>query len=298
MSTELMNGFKKVGWLKNLQFFAMVPQRHAYVVEFLGKFQKVLEPGLHFLIPIFQRVEYKIDMRETPLAIHEQEAVTKDNVHLVIDGVLYLRVDDPFLNAYGAQEPINFSYVLAQSLMRAEIGKLTLDETFKERENLNRIILEHIAHATEAWGIKCLRYEIKDIKMEDNFRKVLNLQAESERKKRADILRSEGKRASDIERAEGEKASMVFAAQAQAERIFLRNQALALRIKEIRSAIESEHGEEAAAFLISENYLEALSNLSKANKDIILKVDLAEPETQIKNALDMMRLKTEAETSK
>lgn len=134
----------------------------------------MMEPGLNFMIPLVDLVRYKHSLKENDYAINTQEAVTRDNVHILIDGVLYLKITDPYLASYGSAEPIHFSDILAQSIMRAEIGKLTLDRTLEEKQYLNEKILEQISRATNEWGIECTRYEIKDIHLEDSFKDILN----------------------------------------------------------------------------------------------------------------------------
>jgi len=162
-----------------------VPHQYAYVVEYFGRYNKTLGPGFYFLMPFIQRVAYRHSLKEQAFNVNAQSAVTKDNVYIQIDGVLYLRVDDPFKSSYGAKDALNYTYILAQSIMRSEIGKLDLDATFRERETLNAKILNQIVSATADWGIKCSRYEIKDIKVGDSMRKVMNLEAESERQKKS-----------------------------------------------------------------------------------------------------------------
>lgn len=148
--------------------------------------------------------------------INAQNAVTKDNVIMQLDGVLYIKIDDPIKCSYGAMDPLNYAQILAQSVMRAEIGKLTLDQTFEEREKLNAIILAGLSQAVAEWGMNCLRYEIKDIKVSDTIKKVMNLEAEAERQKRADVLKSEGKQQSSINLAEAVKSARILQAQGNA----------------------------------------------------------------------------------
>lgn len=158
----------------NLSPIRIVPQQTVFVVERLGRYSRMMEPGLNFMIPLVDSVQYKHSLKENDYAINTQEAVTRDNVHILIDGVLYLKITDPYLASYGSAEPIHFSDILAQSIMRAEIGKLTLDRTLEEKQYLNEKILEQISRATNEWGIECTRYEIKDIHLEDSFKDILN----------------------------------------------------------------------------------------------------------------------------
>jgi regulator of protease activity HflC (stomatin/prohibitin superfamily) len=262
------------------QFFKIVPQQTAYIVEFLGKYQKTLTPGFHFLIPVLQNAKYKHSLKEEVLEIHEQEAVTKDNVHINIDGVLYLKVDDPVKASYGAEDPINFCYILAQSIMRAEIGKLTLDNTFQEREYLNQEILNQISQASSSWGVNCLRYEIKDIILEENFKKVLNHQANSERIKEAEILRSLGEKQAMINIAEGQKRKVILEAEGEAQNIYLHSKAVAERIKLIIESIpdgDDEMANSALKLNLTESLIGSLSNLAHNDKQVLIRQALNNP---------------------
>ena len=264
----------------NLQFFKIVPQQTVFVVEQLGKYQKTLLPGFHFLIPLIQNAKYKHSLKEEVMQIHEQEAVTKDNVHIYIDGVLYLRVEDPVKASYGAEDPTNFCYIIAQSIMRAEIGKLSLDHTFQEREYLNQEILNQISLASENWGVKCLRYEIKDIVLEENFKKILNLQANSERVKEAEILKSLGEKQSMINIAEGNKQRVILEAEGEAQNIFLHSRAVAERIRLLIESIPD--GEIAASgsglkLQLAESLINSISYLGSADKQLLIRKALSDP---------------------
>lgn len=270
-------------------FLVRVPQQYAYVVENFGRYHKILSPGFYVLLPLIQRVSYRHSLKEQAFNINAQSAVTKDNVYIQIDGVLYLRIDDPYKSSYGAKDALSYTYILAQSIMRSEIGKLDLDATFKERETLNAKILLQIVSATSDWGIKCSRYEIKDIKVGDSMRKVMNLEAESERQKRAEIKISEGKMTSDINIAEGSKASKVLDATAKAEEILLTGSATANRITLLNSVISSgPAGGEAARYNLADLYIRALKNLANEEKTLIIKANLNDPEDVIKKSLKLM----------
>jgi len=262
-------------------FFKIVPQQTIYVVEYLGKYQKLLTPGFHFLIPVLQNAKYKHSLKEEVLEIHEQEAVTKDNVHINIDGVLYLKVEDPVKASYGAEDPINFCYIIAQSIMRAEIGKLSLDSTFQEREKLNHEILTQISAASENWGVKCLRYEIKDIILEESFKNVLNLQANSERVKEAEILKSLGEKQSMINIAGGNRQRVILEAEGEAQNIYLHSKAIAERVKLIIESIpqggDNEQTTSALKLQLAEALIGSLSGLSRDDKQIIIRQALQNP---------------------
>ena len=155
--------------------FAMVPQQHVYVVESMGKFQRLLEPGLNFLLPVIHSVAYKHSLKENVINVDSQNAITYDNVKLRIDGVLYYKITDPEKASYNVKEPIRAMSLLAQTSMRSEIGKIELDRTFKERENLNNLIRNQVNQASEHWGIQCMRYEIKDISPPEQIRRSMEL---------------------------------------------------------------------------------------------------------------------------
>lgn len=174
--------------------FVIVPQQKAFVVERLGRFSTTLTAGFYFLIPFFDRVAYVHSLKETALSIPSQAAITRDNVTISIDGVLYVRINDPHAASYGVSDPIWALTQLAQTTMRSELGKYSLDRTFSERESLNSAIVTAINDAARSWGIECLRYEIRDINPPASLTQAMSLQAEAERRKRADILESEGRR--------------------------------------------------------------------------------------------------------
>ena len=176
----------------------IVPQQEAWVVQRFGSFEEVLEPGLNFLNPITKKVAYKHSLKEFAHEVQEQPAITRDNVTMMMDGVLYLRIIDPKQASYGVSNPIYAVSQLAQTTMRSEIGKLSLDQCFEEREQLNSNIVTAINHASQTWGIQCMRYEIKNITPPSTVLKAMELQVAAERQKRAEILNSEGMRQSKI----------------------------------------------------------------------------------------------------
>ena len=185
--------------------FVLVPQQHVMLIERFGRFTRQLPPGLHFKLPMLEIVSYHHSLKEQVLPIDSQTAITKDNVKIRIDGVLYFKINDPYKASYEVSQPIRALSLLAQTSMRSEIGKIELDRTFEERETLNVEIKQALNEASGKWGIECMRYEIKDIKPPDEIRRSMELQAESERIKRSKILNSEGERQSKINIAEGIK---------------------------------------------------------------------------------------------
>ncbi len=274
----------------------IVPQQEAWVIERLGKFHSVLEPGLNFVIPFIDALAYKHSLKEMARDVPSQAAITKDNVTLRIDGVLYLKITDPKQASYGVADA-NFAVTqLAQTTMRSEIGKITLDKTFEERENLNFNIVDAINQASNVWGIQCLRYEIKDIEPPANVRQAMELQVAAERQKRAEILNSEGQRQSQINVAEGDKQEMVLKSEAslidqvnrakgEAQAILAVAEATAKGIAEVASAVELKGGEKAVALRVAEQYVEAFSKLANESNTILLPADTGDAGTMVAKAL-------------
>lgn len=213
-----------------------VPQNTAFVVERFGKFRTTLTAGLKFIFPVIDKIAYKVSLKELALDVPSQSAITKDNITLTVDGVLYLKVIDPEKSSYGIDNYIFGVTQLAQTTMRSEIGKMALDKTFEEREVLNAAIVAAINEAGEAWGTTCLRYEIKDITPPKSVLEAMERQMKAERDKRATVLESEGERQSAINVAEGQKQSIVLAAQAQREQQILEAQGEAEAIRTVAIA--------------------------------------------------------------
>ncbi|XP_015783395.1 stomatin-like protein 2, mitochondrial [Tetranychus urticae] len=260
-----------------------VPQQEAWVVERMGKFHQICEPGLNFLIPIVDRVKYVQSLKEIAIDIPKQSAVTSDNVTLAIDGVLYLRVVDPYKASYGVEDPEFAITQLAQTTMRSEIGKITLDTVFKERETLNIAIVEAINKAGLAWGITCLRYEIRDIKLPERVQEALSMQVEAERRKRAVVLESEGRREAEINVAEGEKQAKILSSEAQRIEQINKAQGESAAIQAVASAKAAaleriskalaNKGGNAASLVVAEQYVKAFSELAKKSNTLILPAD-------------------------
>ncbi|MCH7623334.1 MAG: paraslipin [Nitrospinae bacterium] len=259
----------------------LVPQQKAWVVQRLGRFNQTLTAGLHFIIPFVDKVAYRHSLKEDVIDIPSQSAITKDNVTLIIDGILYLKITDPKQASYGVRDPRYAVTQLAQTTMRSELGKITLDKTFEERESLNTNIVQAINEASTVWGIQCLRYEIKDITPPDNVRRAMELQVAAERQKRAEILDSEGKRQSQINIAEGGKRDVVLQSEAamtdqinraegEAAAILAVAKATAEGIELVASSIQKSGGEKAVALRLAEQYIEAFSKLAKETNTILL----------------------------
>ncbi|XP_047425805.1 stomatin-like protein 2, mitochondrial [Mugil cephalus] len=258
-----------------------VPQQEAWVVERMGRFHRILEPGLNFLIPLLDRIRYVQSLKEIVIDVPEQSAVSLDNVTLQIDGVLYLRILDPFKASYGVEDPEYAVTQLAQTTMRSELGKLTLDKVFRERESLNSNIVHSINQASDEWGIRCLRYEIKDIHVPPRVKESMQMQVEAERKKRATVLESEGMREAAINVAEGrkqaqilasegEKAEQINQAAGEAQAVIAKAEAKAKAIRMLSEALTEQNGNAAASLSVAEQYVSAFSNLAKESNTILL----------------------------
>ncbi|OMH79931.1 Stomatin-like protein 2, mitochondrial [Zancudomyces culisetae] len=259
-----------------------VPQQEAWIVERMGKFNRILEPGLALLIPLLDRITYVQSLKEVAIEIPTQSAITQDNVTLELDGVLYYKVVDPYKASYGVLDAHFSVSQLAQTTMRAEIGQMTLDTTLAERNTLNANIVEAINTAADSWGIRCLRYEIRDIHPPDNVVEAMHSQVSAERSKRAQILDSEGQRQAAINVAEGRKQSQILASEAEkaqqinraageAEAILLTAQAEARAIEKVSQAIgNSPNGANAAALQVAQQYVEAFGRLAKESNTLIL----------------------------
>jgi regulator of protease activity HflC (stomatin/prohibitin superfamily) len=287
----------------------VVPQQEGWVIEWLGKFDKVLQPGLNFLVPFVQRVAYKHSLKEDAIDVASQTAISKDNVTLSIDGVLYVKIIDPINASYGVNNPYYAITQLAQTTMRSEIGKLPLDRTFEEREILNVAIVSAINTAALNWGIQCMRYEIKDIQPPISILKAMELQVAAERQKRAQILDSEGNRQAQINHAEGEKAMVVLNSEAsyidqvnrakgESEAIELVAAATAKSIELVANSFSKKGGSEAVSLKIAEQYVNAFSNLAKNTNTVILPSNISDPSSFITQALTIFDQIKQSKTTK
>jgi regulator of protease activity HflC (stomatin/prohibitin superfamily) len=276
----------------------LVPQQEAWVVERLGKFKETLNAGLNFVIPYVDNVSYKHSLKENAIDIPSQSAITKDNVTLVIDGILYLKITDPKQASYGVTDARYAVSQLAQTTMRSELGKITLDKTFLERDMLNVNIVQSINEASAVWGIQCLRYEIKDITPPDNVRQAMELQVTAERKKRAEVLESEGKRQSQINLAEGQKQEVVLSSEAamtdqinrakgEAEAILAVARATAQGIELVAASVQKTGGEKAVALRLAEQYIQAFSKLAQETNTILLPAQTGDAGAMVAQALSV-----------
>ena len=281
--------------LKGVTF---VPQQPVWIVERMGRYRASMQAGLNFLIPFIDNISYRHSLKEEAVDIPSQTAITKDNVTLIIDGILYLKITDPKQASYGVGDARYAITQMAQTTMRSELGKMTLDKTFLERDNLNVSIVQSINEASVVWGIQCLRYEIKDITPPDNVRQAMELQVAAERQKRAEVLDSEGKRQSQINIAEGIKQEVVLKSEAamtdqinrakgEAEAILQVAKATAEGIELVAVSIEKSGGEKAVALRLAEQYIEAFSKLAKENNTLILPAKTDDAGSMVAQALSI-----------
>lgn len=278
----------------------IVPQQEAWVIENLGRFDSVLEPGLNFLIPFIQRVAYKHTLKEQAFDVTRQTAITKDNVTLNIDGVLYMRITDAVNASYGVSDPYYAVLQLAQTTMRSEIGKMSLDQTFEMREVLNVNIVSAINEASNAWGLQCMRYEIKDIDPPQTVLQAMELQVAAERRKRAEILTSEGEREALINSAEAQKREVVLQsegsmtdqinrAKGQAEAIFAVAEATARGIEEVGRALSTPGGNQAASLRVAESYINAFEKLAKQSTTMLLPANANDAGAMVAQAMSVFQ---------
>ncbi len=265
----------------------VVPQQHALVVERWGKFHAILEPGLNFVVPIVDRVAYRHDLREIPLDVPSQICITKDNTQLQVDGILYFQVTDPRLASYGSSNYVVAITQLAQTTLRSVIGRMELDRTFEERDHINAQVVEALDKAAANWGVKVLRYEIKDLTPPKEILHAMQAQITAEREKRAVIATSEGRqqeqinlaagaRAAAIAQSEGVKQAEINTAQGQAAAILAIAESNAKAIRQVAEAISSPGGMNAVNLKVAEQYVAAFSNLAKAGNTLIVPSNLAD----------------------
>eukprot|EP01023_Acetabularia_acetabulum_P064178 TRINITY_DN8237_c0_g1_i1.p1 TRINITY_DN8237_c0_g1~~TRINITY_DN8237_c0_g1_i1.p1 ORF type:complete len:410 (-),score=69.63 TRINITY_DN8237_c0_g1_i1:193-1422(-) len=280
--------------------FQIVPEKQAYVIERFGGFYNVLEPGLHLLIPFIDRVAYVHSLKELSIPVGQATAITKDNVSITVDGMLYVKVVDAKKASYGVDNPLFAVVQLAQTTMRSELGKITLDKTFEEREALNHSMVHAINQAADPWGLECMRFEIKDIMPPPGITKAMELQAEAERKKRAQVLESEGARQARINIAEGQKQEVILSSEAaqmdainravgQAEGMLKQAEATSKGLKVVANVLLSKGGNEAAALRVAERYIEAFGGIAKSGNTLIIPASTNDPGAMVAQAMAMYK---------
>lgn len=278
----------------------IVPQQTAYIVERLGKFYGVLSAGINYLIPFVDTITYQHTLKEQAMDIPEQVCITKDNVQVTVDGVIFLQVVDPKMASYGIN---NYKFAitqLAQTTMRSEVGKIDLDKTFEERKTINSSIVSAVDEAARTWGVKILRYEIKQITPPKGVLEAMEKQMRAEREKRAIILQSEGEKQSAINVAEGQKEKVVLESEAtkqkqineangQAEAIKAVAIATGEGITSVANAIRSERGMEAVQLRVAEKLVEQFGNLAKTTNTMILPANFGDIASMITTAMSVVR---------
>ncbi|HEX6157859.1 MAG TPA: stomatin-like protein [Burkholderiales bacterium] len=282
-----------------LEGVRVVPQQSAFVVERFGRFHATLEPGLNFIVPLFDRVAYRHSLKEVPLDVPEQVCITKDNTQLGVDGILYYQVTDPRLASYGSSNYIAAISQLAQTTLRSEIGKMELDKTFESRDEINRQIVAALDEAGRNWGIKVLRYEIKSLTPPEAILRSMQQQITAEREKRALIAKSEGERQQEINvadgekqaavlRSEGEKQAAINKAQGDATAIRVIAEANAAAVRAVAEAIGDKGGMDAANLKVAQQYIDAFALLAKTSNTLILPASAGDVAGMVATAMTVL----------
>jgi regulator of protease activity HflC (stomatin/prohibitin superfamily) len=278
----------------------VVPQQRAWIVERLGRFHAVLQPGLNFVVPFVDRIAFKHDLREIPLDVPPQICITKDNTQLQVDGILYFQVTDPKLASYGASNYVLAITQLAQTTLRSVIGRMELDRTFEERDQINAAVVSALDAAAPNWGVKVLRYEIKDLTPPAEILRAMQAQITAEREKRAVIATSEGKRQEQINlavgareaaiaKSEGEKQSEINVAQGEATATLVKAEATAKAIRQIGEAINEPGGYASVNLRVAEDYIAQFGNLARTNNTLILPANVADIAGLIATAMSVVK---------
>jgi regulator of protease activity HflC (stomatin/prohibitin superfamily) len=278
----------------------VVPQQHAWVVERLGKYHATLAPGLNIVIPFIDRIAYKHSLKEIPLDVPPQVCITRDNTQLQVDGILYFQVTDAMRASYGSSNYIQAITQLAQTTLRSVIGKMELDKTFEERDHINTTIVNAIDESAANWGVKVLRYEIKDLTPPAEILHAMQRQITAEREKRALIAASEGRRQEQINiasgereasiaRSEGERQAAINRAQGEASAIVAIAEASATALRQVGAAIRDPGGEDAMNLRVAEHYVDAFGKLAKTNNSIIVPANLGEMSGLVASALQIVK---------
>ena len=280
----------------------VVPQQNAYVVERLGRFAGILDAGFHILVPFVDVIRYRHVLKEQAMDIPEQVCITRDNVQVAVDGILYLKVMDPERASYGISNYMFAITQLAQTTLRSEVGKIELDRTFEERSNINIQVVTEVDKASESWGVKVLRYEIKNITPPADIIAAMEKQMRAEREKRAVILQSEGERDAAVNNAEGQKQQVIKASEAkkqqqineaegQAAAIQAVARATAEGIRSVAQAIQADGGYEAVQLRVAEQYVHQFGNIAKAGNTLVVPAALSDVASMIALAMSAIQAK-------
>ena len=286
IATILSLGFLALVIVALAKTARIVPQRSAFIIERLGKYAKTLDAGFHILIPFVDHVAYKHTLKEEAIDVPSQACVTRDNIQVVVDGVLYLQVVDPKLASYGINDYRYASMQLAQTTLRSVVGKIDLDKTFEERETINVQVVEALDEAAKPWGVKVLRYEIADIELPATILDALEKQMRAERERRAVVAQSEGEREAKINVSEGQKQETINLSEADKQRqineaegkareIELIATATAEGLRRVAEAINTQGGQEAVSLRVAEQYVKEFGKLAQTNNTMILPAELS-----------------------
>ena len=282
-----------------LEGVRIVPQQSAWVVERLGKFQSVLEPGMNLIVPFVDRIAYRHSLKEVPLDVAEQVCITKDNTQLAVDGIIYYQVADPRLASYGTSNYVLAISQLAQTALRSEIGKMEMDKTFESRDEINHKVVSVLDEAGRTWGIKVLRYELKSLTPPESILRAMQAQITAEREKRAVIATSEGKRQQEINVAdgqrqaailesEGQKQAQINKAAGEAGAIELVANANANAVRAVAAAMQQPGGMDAANLKVAQQYVDAFANLAKTNNTLIVPSTVSDVATMVASAMTVL----------
>ncbi len=283
-----------------MQAFKVIPQQSAWIIERFGKFHKVLNPGLNFIIPFIDRVAYKHSLKEIPLDTPSQICITSDNTQLSVDGVIYFQVTDPQKASYGTSNYLIAITQLAQTTLRSVIGKMVMDQTFKERNLINTQVVSAVDEAAVNWGVKVLRYEIKDLTPPDAVLESMQRQITAEREKRAVIFESEGRkqeqinlangeREAAIAKSEGEKQSEINIAEGKAQATLTMAAASAEAIRKIAEATQTAGGDTAVSLKVAEQYIQAFSKLAKEGNTLIVPNNLGDMSSMVSSVMKIVQ---------
>jgi regulator of protease activity HflC (stomatin/prohibitin superfamily) len=278
----------------------VVPQQHAWVVERLGKYHATLAPGLNIVVPFIDRIAYKHSLKEIPLDVPPQVCITRDNTQLQVDGVLYFQITDAMRASYGSSNYLAAITQLAQTTLRSVIGKMELDKTFEERDHINITIVNAIDESAANWGVKVLRYEIKDLTPPKEILHAMQAQITAEREKRALIAASEGRRQEQINiasgereasiaRSEGDRQASINRAQGEAAAIVALAEASATALRQVGAAIREPGGQDAVNLRVAEEYVDAFRSLAKTNNSIIVPANMGDMSGLIASALQIVK---------
>jgi regulator of protease activity HflC (stomatin/prohibitin superfamily) len=304
--TVILIGVLVFAFIVFVRTVRIVPQKQAVIIERLGKYSTTLEAGFHVLMPFVDRVSYRHTLKEQAIDVPPQQCITKDNIAVEVDGILYMQVGDPKRASYGIDNYRFAAIQLAQTTMRSVMGKLDLDKTFEEREVINSAIVDAVDRASDPWGIKVTRYEVKNIMPPQSIKDAMEKQMRAEREKRALIAESEGDRQAKINRAEGDKCEAIARSEGEKQRrineaagraveILQVAEATAEGIRQIAAAISEKGGADAVNLRIAEQYLSEFGNLAKTNNSMIIPTNLADIAGVIKAASSVLKNGTPAQ---